>query len=235
MTESGQGFDATWAAAYRRLDEQAADDVISHYGALLTRLSASFGRKIDALDVGCGTGRYFHCLRNVGRLVGIDPSSHMLERARTPVHHPEITVESIELMCGGLESVTFPDSSFDLIYSIGVVGEYAPVDPAFLRRCLRLLRSGGCLFVTAVDSRSRIAVPESQRPSLLRRLLRKSWPLLPVPLRVFVNHGLSPHYVTRRRLEHLFRTAGFARWQIDPYVHKAGWLGTHFDCTAIQV
>src|SRR5437868_160758 len=40
--------------------------------SILTLISSSFRHPIRALDVGCGTGRYFHCLRNTERLVGMD-------------------------------------------------------------------------------------------------------------------------------------------------------------------
>ena len=47
---------------------------------------------IDALDLGCGTGRYFCALRGVRTLVGLDASAAMLERARHPMHEDQITI-----------------------------------------------------------------------------------------------------------------------------------------------
>jgi ubiquinone/menaquinone biosynthesis C-methylase UbiE len=69
------------AAQYREADQQAKD-TDAHAGkcAIVRALSESFGREIDVLDLGCGTGRYFHCVKNVRSLVGVDPSAHMLEQ-----------------------------------------------------------------------------------------------------------------------------------------------------------
>jgi len=53
---------------------------------ILKNISHSFGYKISVLDLGCGTGRYFHCLQNVERLTGIDISPHMLREALNPVN-----------------------------------------------------------------------------------------------------------------------------------------------------
>lgn len=232
MIEGHQGFHQQWAHSYRRLDEGAGDDAIDHYRALLRQLSGSFDRQIDALDIGCGTGRYFHCLRNVRCLIGLDPSASMLEQARSPVRADEIRIDSIELRCGDLSSSDFTDGSFDFIYSIGVVGEYAPIDAALLSRCLKLLKPGGILLLTAVDCASRVAVPETGRPSLLRRIARKSWPSLPVGLRVMCNRWLSPRYVTRAQVERLFATSGYPQWDVSAYAHRGGWIGTHLDCVA---
>jgi SAM-dependent methyltransferase len=227
-----QEFDQQWSAIYRQLDEQGGDDAIGHYGALMAELSGSFGRPIDALDIGCGTGRYFHRLQNTRRLVGLDPSAHMLQQARRPTHADEVRVGTLDLLCGDVGSTSFEPESFDLVYSIGVAGEYAPLDLQFLSRCLEWLRPGGLLFVTAVDARSRMAEPENERPSLLRRVVRKTWPLMPGWKRVLLNRFLSPRYVTREALERLLSSSGFSEWRIEPFAHRSGWIGTHFDCFA---
>jgi ubiquinone/menaquinone biosynthesis C-methylase UbiE len=227
-------FNEKWSRNYRRLDEQAKDEAFEHYGALLRQLSTAFGRQIDALDVGCGTGRYFHYLRNVRRLVGLDLSPHMLEQARTPTFASALQVDSIELVCGEVTSVSFPDASFDLIYSVGVIGEYSPIDQAHLKVFLRLLKPGGTLFVTVVDTLSRVSVPENDPPSIARRLTRKVFPFLPKWTRELLNSSLSPFYVSRLQVESLFSASGFSRFQVERYVHSSGWVGTHFDCVALK-
>ena len=225
-------FDEDWSRQYRRIDEGSADPSHEHYGRLLTALSTGFGRGIDVLDVGCGTGRYFHRLRNVQRLVGIDLSSHMLREALTPLRSGEISADTLDLLCGDLRSLAFADGSFDFVYSIGVLGEYSPLDRDTIDVCWRILRPGGLLLVTAVDASSRISVPEHAAPSLLRRVLRKSWPLLPPSLRTASNHWLSPCYLTRPQIEALLRSSGFSSVEISLYRHTSGWLGSHFDCLA---
>ncbi len=81
----------------------------------LGQVCASFDRPIDALDIGCGTGRYFCALRNVRSLVGIDASAAMLEEARHPVNGDRITAGAIELVHGDVMSHDFAPARFDLV------------------------------------------------------------------------------------------------------------------------
>lgn len=202
-----------------------------HFGAIVEQLSSSFGRPIVALDLGCGTGRHFNLLRNVDRLVAIDLSEHMIEQARNPIFADKITVKSIEYLVGDIYSKDLTESTFDLIYCIGVVGEYVPADAAFLRRLHALLRPGGVAFYTATDARSRVSVPENARASFVRRALNKSFPVLPMSMRELVNLYFSPSYTTPARMEKLLRASAFSRHALVPYQHTSGWRGTTLGCT----
>lgn len=229
-------FDERWSREYRRGDEAVVSGSGSfrHYGGILESLCPTAGPPIDVLDVGCGTGRHFHRLRNVRRLVGIDISPHMIEQARSPVRASEITASSIELFAGDLFSLPLPEQAFDLVYSVGVYGEYAPFDDALLRRLRQLLRPGGRLFITAVDSASRVSEPEHDAPSLPRRVARKLFPALPATLRRALNNRLSPHYVSRKQLDGVLARAGLESIEVAEYAHVTGWRGVHFDCRATK-
>ena len=230
--EVARSFGGDWASKYRELDEQSLSpgDAGEHYCRALGQISAAFDRQIDVLDVGCGTGRYFHCLKGVRRLVGIDISAQMLQQARDPIRREQIDIPTIELICGDALSVELPLAGFDLIYSIGVLGEYSPLDKPTLRRLRDLLAPRGVLFLTAVDSSSRVSVPETGAPSFARRLVRKSFPLLPHAFRRFLNRKLSPFYVSRAEVKAAFLAAGFTDVTLTEFVHTTGWLGTHWDC-----
>jgi SAM-dependent methyltransferase len=230
-----QAFDANWSRIYRdEMDTLVAANKSGsyrHFGGIVEQLSSSFGRPIVALDLGCGTGRHFNLLRNVERLVAIDLSEHMVEQARNPIFADKITVGSIEYLVGDIYSGALTEATFDLIYCIGVVGEYVPVDAVFLRRLYALLRPGGLAFFTATDSRSRVSVPENARPSFVRRALCKGFPLLPARARELLNLYFSPSYTTPARMENLLRASPFFRHSLVPYVHTSGWRGTSLQCT----
>jgi SAM-dependent methyltransferase len=231
-----KAFDAEWSRKYRQLDDQVAKtgESYRHYALLVEQLSASFGRPIVALDLGCGTGRHFCCLQNVERLVAMDLSEDMLEQARHPLFADKITVGSIEYLAGDVFSSDLREGTFDLIYSIGVLGEYVPLDAATLERLYALLRPGGVAFFTVTDSRSRISEPENAQPSFVRRVLRKSFPILPEIVRELLNRYYSPSYTTPARMHRLLRESPFARYTMEPYVHLTGWRGTNLDCTVFR-
>src|SRR3954452_23107439 len=79
------------AAKYRRDDEiEVTTEHHRHLRGILTTVSSSFGRPINVLDVGCGTGRYFYCLKNAHSLLGLDLSEEMLKIAEHPVREGDI-------------------------------------------------------------------------------------------------------------------------------------------------
>lgn len=234
LDKMAQGFDSGWAEQYRQMDAEVLRPGNSgdHYSSVLGAITRSFGRQLLALDVGCGTGRYFYCLNRIERLVGIDISAAMLKNAESPVNREKMDIKSIDLICGDVLNIDLPLGGFDFIYSIGVLGEYAPLDVRTVRRLRELLAPGGVLFVTAVDSASRVSVPETAAPSFVRRLARKTFPALPRALRRLLNAWLSPHYVSRDQIEAVFSEAGISNVALTEYVHTSGWLGTHWDCLA---
>ena len=205
-----------------------------HYCEIVRQLSGGFDRKITVLDLGCGTGRYFHCLRNVKRLLGTDISPHMLEQARDPVRNKELDIEEIELICGDINSLELTGRSFDLIYSLGVLGEFAPINEMLLNKLSDLLAPKGRLFFTAVDVYSRLQMPENKKASLARRAMRKFFPLLPSFAKESLNRALSSCYVTDRELTTLLSSSQFATFSVSRYEHPSGWQGAHLDCCATK-
>jgi SAM-dependent methyltransferase len=156
----------------------------------------------------------------------------MIEQARNPVKAAEIEAAFVELLCGDVFDTRLQLASFDLIYSIGVYGEYSPIDDALLARFASLLRPGGVLFITAVDSQSRVSASGMGRPSVFRRFARRIFPFLPGRVRERVNRLLSPDYVSRPELEALFARSEFKEFSVTPYCHVSGWGGRHWDCRA---
>jgi SAM-dependent methyltransferase len=233
---SNRNYDARRSSAYRQRDEAALAPgrPSAHYAEVIRRLSLGFDRKIDVLDVGCGSGRFFHSLANVRRLVGLDPSAQMLEQARDPVRKERLDAEVMELICGDVFSLGNEVEAFDLIYSIGVLGEFAPIDATLLERLAALLKPDGVLYTTAVDAHSRMRMRVDGRMTLFRRGLNRVFRHLPRGLRAMLNRSLSPCYVTREHLEAMFATSKFRSYSLGSYVHREGWKGTHFECLAYK-
>lgn len=140
------------AEHYRQCDERdittpASKEVITN----LMRMSGSFTHRINALDIGCGSGRFFHALKNVDELTGLDLSSHMLNVAKEPIKSDEFDINRVHLIEGDCFSIDLPKKSFDFIYAIGVFAHPAPFDVTVVNKIYDLLAPGGKMFITAAD------------------------------------------------------------------------------------
>jgi SAM-dependent methyltransferase len=167
-----------YAQRYRGVDERIRHGaLVTRFGGWLTALCEEFGRAIDVLDLGCGTGRYFWALRGVRELVGIDVSAAMLAQARAPVDAGAARVGTVTLVHGDFLTAAMPRGGFDLVYSIGVLGEHVPFDRRIARRVHEWLAEGGRFAFTAVH-RTSFSVPRGRR----RRVAELVWPVLPTPL-----------------------------------------------------
>jgi ubiquinone/menaquinone biosynthesis C-methylase UbiE len=92
------------------------------------------------LDIGCGTGNLLAAAAALfprARLVGVDPSATLLQRARA---RAELT--GAELLEGDAESLPFDDKTFDGCLSLLVLQEFADLSAA-LREMRRVTRRGG--------------------------------------------------------------------------------------------
>lgn len=230
-------YNEQYSKKYVEWDKSAFQTgTIKHYCSMLRQICSTFDYKICVLDVGCGTGRYFHCLTNVKRLLGIDISPHMLEKARDPIEKEEIDVDDIELLCGDIFSQNLPYESFEFIYSIGVLGEYSPFNLYICNKLLELLKPNGRLFFTVTDTHSRMQAFGDEESSIGRRALRNIFPILPLIVRCYVNRKLSSFYLTREEIEEILKRSSFNEYEIWRYRHppKIGWPGSHYDCLVVK-
>src|SRR5689334_20980747 len=105
---------------------------------MLSRVSA--GRFTNALDVGCGEGRFCRMLKAAGvAATGIDPTPALLETAQR--RDPDGDYRS-----GRAEQLEFPDSNFDLVVSYITLVDI-PDFRAAIREMARVLRPGGSLLI----------------------------------------------------------------------------------------
>ncbi len=103
------------------------------------------------MGAGCGTGRYFHCLESVERLVGLEISEDMLAAAQNPVRKEQITAARIEPRRENVYLSSFPPQSFHFIYSLGMFGHGCPVTVEVCNRFCQWLKAGGKLLFNVVD------------------------------------------------------------------------------------
>jgi SAM-dependent methyltransferase len=222
------------AADYRRDDEiEVRTDHHCWIWKTVSDLSNSFGRAISALDAGCGTGRHFHCLKNVKRLVGLDLSPEMLRAARAPIRAELISTKDIELVCGDVRKVTFPLCSFDLICSVGVFGYGCELTVEVLNKFYDWLSPDGLLLIDVSDSSG---VLWSVR---FRAAVRKfAYPMLPAVAQKRIDkrrQGIPFSPVSRKELARLLRQSAFPDWELyrRPY-HSPCWSVSKLECIAAR-
>ncbi|KUK31661.1 MAG: Methyltransferase type 11 [Thermoanaerobacterales bacterium 50_218] len=112
---------------------KASQRVVSH-------IAGYFHQKVvrDVLEVGCGTANYLFALVNAlgANGYGFDQSAGMLEEAAKK--YPGLQVRQGDAS----ERFPFPDSSFDLTYSVDVI-HYVRNLNNYFREAFRVLRPGG--------------------------------------------------------------------------------------------
>jgi len=106
------------------------------------RFTDAAGLKVLEIGVGAGTD-FVQWIRNGARATGVDLSPNSLAecRARVDAMSAEGDPE-VPLQVADAEHLPFPDASFDLVYSYGVL-HHSPDTAAAIREVLRVLRPGG--------------------------------------------------------------------------------------------
>jgi len=175
-------YDAAYADRYRSHDDGLAESgPYLGFVAWLQRVCARFTDPSDALELGCGTGRYFCALQNVRFLVGLDASPAMLALAAHPLREEAIVVDRVTLVEGDALTHEFPAGSFDLIYSIGVLAEHVPLQAELVGRVHSWLRRGGRFAFSTVHPES-----PSVTQTAARRLGSALMPWAPGPLHTYL-------------------------------------------------
>jgi SAM-dependent methyltransferase len=223
-------LDRNASAQYRKSDEtEVQTENHKHFCDRLRQISDSFHKRIAVLDLGCGTGRYFHCLQDVETLLGIDVSLEMVKQARSPVRGEAVTIGRIDLISANVLDIHLR-RRFDLIYSIGVFGEVVPWEIETCNRLHDALRPGGKLFFTVVDVSSKYPnMSRKRRVAEMANLILPSWGKRKLRGR------LGTYYVTEREIIGIFRKSKFQRFEIHRHVSTAAlWQGAHYECLATK-
>lgn len=132
------------------------------------------------LDMGCGSGRWSYYLApKVKGIEAVDPSdavfiaSDMLSE-----------FENVRVTKASAESIPFPDNSFDLVFSLGVLHHIPDTEEA-MKRCVEKVKQGGFFLVYlyySLDNRGFFYKMIFKMSNLLRYLVSK----LPATLKKIV-------------------------------------------------
>jgi SAM-dependent methyltransferase len=113
------------------------------------------------LDLGCGAGFDAFIAATLvgtaGRVAGIDLSPEMVAVAE--IERGETGVAHLEFREGGVEALPYPDASFDVALSNGVIS-LVPDKPAALQEIHRVLRGGGRLQICDMALTDDALIPE---------------------------------------------------------------------------
>lgn len=234
-------FEKTLTAAYRqaagryRRDDELEIQTENHRRLCgnLGRISAAFDRKIAVLDAGCGTGRHFHCLRNVATLTGVDISAEMLRAAEKPVRNEHLDFQEIRLVRSNIYDLSYPAGSFDFIYSLGVFGHGAQFTKELCRKFHHWLSDDGRLYVNTIE--------RSEDPPLVagrKKIKNAIYPLLPRRIQQHLderNRRLPVFTMAHDELEEIMHGGGFLNFNLSANVCRSPlWTGVHLECLAIK-
>ena len=140
----------------------------------------------NVIDLGCGTARFSEALADVfeASVVGIDPSTKMLEQARNKTND-----DRLRFALGSGEALPVEAASADMVFMSMVLHHLA--DPEKVaQECRRVLRNGGSICIRNTVSNETSSYPY---------------------LRFFPSIGaiIGAQLISRERLNEMFLTAGF--------------------------
>jgi arsenite methyltransferase len=119
------------------------------------------------LDLGCGAGTDLFIAAQMagptGRVIGVDMTAGMLERARASA--AEMGIDNVELIESLIESLPLEDASVDVVLSNGVI-DLVPDKDAVLDEIDRVLRPGGRLQLADVVIRHEVSEDARKRIDL---------------------------------------------------------------------
>ena len=135
-----EGYDR-WACTY---DCQTNPLIMLEENVTLEMIGDVQGKQV--LDLGCGTGRYCALLAERGAsVVGVDPSSQMLEHAKQKV----ATLADIDLYYGTIDEIDFPNDHFDVVVS-ALALSHLPELKSTLQESVRVLKKGGWMIISDI-------------------------------------------------------------------------------------
>lgn len=147
---TAHGFDVGWTTTTQGERFQASREIARER---LEQILAMLGGDgwiagKDILDSGCGPGRYVDLLRRLRprRIVALEQGPALIEALRERFKD----APGVEVVRGTAEKLTFPDASFDLVVSNGVLHHTRSDLRTMIADHARVLRKGGVMFIMLV-------------------------------------------------------------------------------------
>jgi ubiquinone/menaquinone biosynthesis C-methylase UbiE len=162
-----------WVSVYR------SDPIQNRFNdQIMDRLMGYLNPRPDAvfLDAGCGTGE--HAVRIAQRgyaCIGVDISERVLCSAWKKAEESDLRF-SLSFVCQSLESLAFPDNTFDVVHCRGVL-MHIPEWEAALDNLCRVLKPGGRIVILEANHRSL----ETALVLLVRRVKRGKSRIIETP------------------------------------------------------
>ena len=176
---------AQYRAGRRTFINSRHDQIVSILSALALPARAT------VLDAGCGPGNLVPVLAGrYGHVCAMDAAPRMVEIARSNA----AAFHNVSYQVGNIEALPFPDNSFDMVLSCGVI-EYLPTFERALFEMRRVLRPAGLLILPTTNA----AAPAHWLRPLLDPIAR-----VPIVARMF---GIQPGDFSL----HYHRVADFKR------------------------
>ncbi len=147
---TAHGFDVGWTtttkeerfAASRRIAEERLDQLVEMLGG------SEYFKGKTMLDSGCGPGRYIDLIRKFSpkKITGMDQGERLVEALKERFKGDPL----VEIHRGTAEKLTYPDASFDIVFSNGVIHHTPAHLPTMIADHARVLKPGGVMLIMLV-------------------------------------------------------------------------------------
>lgn len=142
------------------------------------------------LDLGCGTGRWFHVeVDNAHTVIGVDFSRAMLKYATEKVNRNGYN--NVYLIQADVFHLPFKEDLFDCVVSLGVMDLHAPLSRDLLEEVRKVIKEDGLFLFTVL-----------KRGWLTLLKVQIAWKMLPLLIHVNIMSQLKERIMKARGLCH---------------------------------
>jgi SAM-dependent methyltransferase len=137
--ETVNSFGEEWSK-FNFFPDEEITDIGSEYFDIISK--NVLNKNSYVLDVGCGTGRWTRYVADqVGFVEAVDPSNAVLQADVLLADKNNVRISQ-----ASADYIPFPDNSFDLVFSLGVL-HHIPDTKKALSKCVEKVKPGGYFLV----------------------------------------------------------------------------------------